>query len=346
MKRKLIVAFSVTGCLILIGVIFATNSPQGQGKINEHGKSQFEINEQGNVKRFETNMANLEISNNLQKYGVEIVGSSNSRFDIELRRLIGDSNQDLAPLINVAKPFSVIIINNSKKDVVGCSLKWEMSTPQGIKVFPQIQSTPGELMGMKPVDPNIKGRTSLISAGHVKLFSFDNNIDQIFIKAKMTRYYKQRLTLTDLYLSENALREIDDGKKRLLNAFSHISVSIDGIFFSDGTFVGSDSFFYFDSMRGRIEAHYDLISLLSESPSEATLSEAVTNYAGGRNKGRRRRPNPAESPETAFQQGYEMKARSLGEEISRRRTKFTDQVIADDFLVNRDSKRVVLRKLK
>lgn len=353
MKKKVIAACGIISCVILLGVIYAaTSSPQvivnqeeALGKIGDPVKT--ETNEQQKAKETAINMSSLEINNDVQKYGIEIVGPTDPRFDPELKRLTGDSRQELASLIKVARLFSIIIVNNSEKDVVGISLKWELSTPKGTNAFPQIQSTPGKLMGMKPRDPNMEGRTSLISAGDAKLFSYDGTVDQVFFNAQMNRGNDRHLAPALRFQSDDTLLQtIEDNQRNLLNSVSRFSMSIDGIFFSDGTFAGADNFYYFDSMRGEIKARLDLISLLSESASQAGLSQSLTDYAA-RNGGPRRKSERAESPEAAFQQGYDRMARSLAEEISRLRTKFTDQVIAGDYLTFTDPERAVApRKLK
>lgn len=348
MKRKLIAVCSIITCLILLGAIFPQGEIGGlertQQETNERVKAEI-VGNPPNANEPVINMANLETSNNLQKYGVEIVGPSDSEFDVELKRLTGDSTEEFDPLIDVAKPISVIIINNSSKDVVGCSLKWEMLTPKGANQHPQIQSTPGVLMGMKPRDPKMKGRTSLISAGDAKLFSYDPTIDQIFQNVKMNRGNDQHLGPARRFQADDTLlRPINDIKNNLLKSVSRFSVSIDGIFFSDGTFAGADSFFYFDLMRGQVKAHNDFISLLSESNSSGVLSTHLTSYTT-KSKGRQSSSRP-DNPEAAFQQGYDRKTWSLAKEISRRRTKFIDVIIAQDFLANQHSNQIVLRKLK
>lgn len=336
MRTKLFVACAMASTLILFVVFSVSSTTRRQSEVGKSERAQ----------SFENNMASLKTSNTLQKYKIEIVGSSTPRFDIELRRVIGNSHKELTNLIEVAKPLSVIIVNDSDKDIVGCSLRWEMITPQGVtQVFPQIQSTPGELMGMKPLDPEMEGRTSLISAGDVKLFAFDTNVEQLFLNLKVNSVNKQNSTFSNSFQSEDVIQAIENSKNSLFGMFSHISVSIDGIFFSDGTFVGPDSFFYFDSMRGRIAAHNELISLFSASRSSNRISEKLTNYIA-QSKVRSRKSNRAETPETAYQQGYEFRIRALGEELSRRRTIHADQAIATDFLLNHDSKKVILRKVK
>lgn len=335
MKRKLTISLSVVGCLMLFAVIFATYTTRGQNEANELRES----------KGSATKMANLEISNNLQKHGIEIIGPFDFRFDTELKRLVGDPDEDLAALIDVAKPLSIIVLNNSKKDVVGCSLKWEMATSKGVSAFPQIQSTPGQLMGSKPVDPNMRGRVSLISTQDVKLFSFDNTIEQIFMNIKNNRGNGRHSAFAYPYQSKDRLNEIKSSIRNTLSSFSHMKVSVDGIFFSDGTFAGTDSLFFFDSMRGRIKAQSDLVALLSTQATSEALSAALSSYIA-QNQGKRRRLAPAESPEIAFQQGYTIQKFSLASEITRRRSKFADQNIARDFLNKSKSKTVVLRKLK
>ena len=48
-------------------------------------------------------------------------------------------------------------------------------------------------------------------------------------------------------------------------SFADITVSIDGIFFDDGTFVGADTLGFFDRLKGQVEAKRSLRNFISES---------------------------------------------------------------------------------
>lgn len=281
----------------------------------------------------------------LQTYGVNAVGPADPEFDFKLKAQVGESYEELSHLIDIAKPISILIINGSEKDIVGCSLKWEITNPTGKHVYPHIRSTPGVLMGIKPIDPKMEGRTSLIPAGESRIFSFNSIVEQTFLKLNSQGNNEKKGSARMPYLPESVIREIEFSTTSLIHSASRFSVSIDGIFFSDGTFAGADSFFFFDSMRGQIEARHDFLSLLFEAESDADFTNILTSQTAlnRNNRPKSRRP---ETPEEAFSTGYNSVLLSLSEEISKRRSKFADSVIAEEFLSNHVSKKIALRKLQ
>ncbi len=333
MKRKVIVACTVTGCLILFGVIFAANSANRQ--VNEQGKP-WEIN---------TNMAGLEISNNLQKYGIEIVGTSDVKFDAEFTKYLGNSEGDVSSILRAAKPLSIFIVNHSDKDVVGYTLQWEFSKSDGsTEVVPQSMASPGVLMGMKTLDPAMEGKTSLVARKGTGFFSFDKSLEAILMKMNIARKNPELSNSLIHNGFDDDLSKIESNIDRLLSSSNKVSVSIDGIFFSDGTFIGDDKFFFFDLMRGGIEARKYLIKLISKTSSKrVNVSEVLDRYLS-EHQIRPRSSAPFSSNDAAFKEGYDSFAYSMAKEISRLRSKSSDQTIALYYSWEGDPKKVALRK--
>ncbi|MDQ3712023.1 MAG: hypothetical protein M3388_07365 [Acidobacteriota bacterium] len=118
-------------------------------------------------------MTDFEIKNNLQKFGIEIISPTDANFDSELTRRIGDFDVVL-PLVEAAKPLVGFIKNNSSKEVVGISLRWDFIKSDGEEVFSSSGgvSSPGVLMGKKPRDPWMVGKTSLINSNELRFFSY------------------------------------------------------------------------------------------------------------------------------------------------------------------------------
>lgn len=335
--RTKFIAICVTGtCAVLAAVMFyGTSSTKGQNKF---------ITEKIPPTRTEQRliMQTLETANNLKERDVEVMVASDSRFDSELERLIGYSRPDLVEFINAAKPLSLLIVNRSSRDIVAVALKWGMKSGDRAKVFPQMQATPGRLMGMASKDPALQTRTSLVPAGGLKLVSFDNTVEQI-LNGLRTSYGKQRLTPGDL---RKIIRGIAENRQNIESVYSNLSVSIDGLFFDDGTFVGEDTFFFFDLMRGRIDARNDFLSSLRKSSSDAGRSEILTNLVTQHQNSGPQQLRIAQNSEGAFQIGYEVESKLLRDEILRRRSHFDDQSIAFELLNNASPRKVVLRKLK
>lgn len=109
------------------------------------------------------NMINLETINNLQRYGVEIVSSTDANFNAEMIQYTGGRNT-VVPLVEAAKPLAIFIKNNSPKDIIGVSLRWNFVKLNGeVHTSRQIESITGGLMGRKPIDPWMVGKTNLIN---------------------------------------------------------------------------------------------------------------------------------------------------------------------------------------
>lgn len=57
------------------------------------------------------NMKNLTVKNDLQNHDIEVIAPTDANFNAELTQYIGNYNE-VIPLVNVAKPFTVFIKNN------------------------------------------------------------------------------------------------------------------------------------------------------------------------------------------------------------------------------------------
>jgi hypothetical protein len=338
MKTKLIALCFLAAFVFLAAVVFFGTKTEGQEESVKQQAKPNTIIIEPNIP-----MAPLETIDNMKHHGVEIVVGSDPRFDTELDRLIVKSRPDLAALINAAKPLSLLVVNQSDKDIVGCGLKWDMkSEEKGVQTFPQIQSTSGELMGTTQKDLSIGWPTSLIPSGGRKLFSFDNQIDQIFNNLRMSN--GEGFTQPDQI--KRAVEGVKDNSLKIATAYKGVSVSIDGLFFNDGTFVGEDTFFYFDRMRGRLEARNDFISSLRNAMSEGRQTEVLTNFVVQHSsKPEKENRNIAPNAETAFQKGYRFQTRSLSNEIARKRERFSDQSIVLGYVSDSPPNGMKLRKL-
>ncbi|MEO7658478.1 MAG: hypothetical protein ABIV48_02590 [Pyrinomonadaceae bacterium] len=334
------IALLATVALIFIGILFVSIPVESQAEpiINVEKKKQ----------PAGTAMKELETQNALEKYSIDVVGGSAPDFDARLLQYVGNIKLRSDEISNLAKPLSVLVFNRSKKDVVGCSLRWTFSRADGREmVFPQIQSSPGVLMGMQPIDPKMQGKTSLISAGGVKLFSFDYGIEQIFDRARLDRSRPPSMNASADYSFRDEISNSRLNRNNLLGSFVRFSVSVDGIFFSDGTFVGPDKFFFFDSMVGRVQARKDLLAiLLKSSRGRLTLSQDITAYVSKNMNFKTSERQVPDDKESAFRKGYQSYARSLAEEISNRRSIETDKSISDGFLRVDKPGNVTLKKLE
>lgn len=295
---------------------------------------------------------NLTINNDLQKQGIEIVSFSDESFSDMLLQYIGD-NKDLISFVESAKPFSFFMKNNSSKEVVGISLRWELVKSNGeIQKIPQIEANPGVLMGVKPIDPQMIGKTSLINSKDVKFLTYFSDIVGQKIAFANMRLNNPSINYKYQVDSENMQRDmyyLDSQKEKILNAITSISVSIDGIFFDDGTFVGKDENFFFDTLNGDLQARKFFLTALIEAKSSgkndsellddilSNTSDISVNYA--------ELHSSDFNSEQAFIIGYKTYLKNLRRELVMKRSKMSDERIINQLRSVQVSDFKTLRKV-
>jgi hypothetical protein len=173
----------------------------------------------------------------IPEYGLNIITPASPKFDNLTASRFGKNN----PVINALQPFSALIKNTGKQTVVAYSLKWELTRNDG-KVFTQIRNyiTFWELIGMKGKDDN--GDTIRPNS-----FAF--------------------VTPTNLNIPQSAeatstidpavLASIND-ITRELSEYTSITVTLDGVFFDDATYIGADTTGFFAKVEALRNAKRDL----------------------------------------------------------------------------------------
>src|SRR5215213_1391008 len=299
-----------------------------------------------------TNMRNLVIKTDLQKYGIEVISSTDFNFDSEFLKHVG-GRSDLLTLVNSTKPFAFFIKNNSSKEIVGVSLRWEFIDSQGNKTkFPQNEANPGVLMGIKPVDPNMVGKTSLINSKEMKFFTYFNEpvIQQIALAnlrfKNPTVNYPYSI---DSGNTQSAISNLNFQKEKIFSYYQELSVSVDGIIFNDGIFVGEDQNFFFDSLRGDIEARKDILTALTQARSIGKtnadiLDDILSNTANiSVNSAGLHTDNTTR--EQVYDFAYKNYLKNLRSDLLMRRKRISDDYIVQQLQLSRLSGFVTIRKV-
>lgn len=290
---------------------------------------------------------NLTVQNDLQNYGVEIVSATDENFNDELTSYVGNYNA-VNPLVEAAKPFAIFVKNNSVKEIVGVSLRWEFTKPNGeIIQASQIESSPGILMGMKPRDPFIIGKTSLINSNSLKFFTYFQGIGEELLNAFKSNRSKRFRYHLGSEETQHYISGIESQKKAVLKDISNVSVVIDAVIFNDGTFIGENKSFFFESMNGRLQARRDFLKKLRENyqsrkSDTENLNESISNIKSI-NTEKLSALNYLNGND-AFKQSYERYMASLDSEIKSKRLRAKDDFIVKDFLEAKDSEFIELKR--
>lgn len=302
---------------------------------------------QDKKKMVDSTVNDITVKNDLQTHGIEVIASTDANFNTKLAQYIGNYNE-VIPLADVAKPFAVFIKNNSQKEIVGISLRWQFVKSNGeINEANQIETSPGVLMGMKPRDPFMIGKTSLINDNSLKFFSYFQSIGTELLnafKSNRSKRFKYKLNPEQ---AQNYISDVESQKQMLLKDVSNVSVVIDAVVFNDGTFVGENQSFLFEIMSGLIQARRDFLKKLREAEQSGKSNTDNLNKFISEMKSitAERRPTLKYlNGEDTFNQTYRYQMSGFIDEISSKRSRATDIYIVKDFLAVKDSDFIELKR--
>jgi hypothetical protein len=148
------------------------------------------------------------------------------------------------------KPYSVILQNTSQKTVVAYSLRWEYPAPKGqIGIWDRSFGQGSRLLdgGKRKTNGADDKRGPTIGPGEWKLITPKSYIG------------------TESRVTSDA-QAADQGYRTYLKSVAdrlgggELTVTLDGAFFEDGTFVGPDRAGYFDIFKADVTARHDLMT--------------------------------------------------------------------------------------
>lgn len=298
------------------------------------------------------NMKNLLVRNDLEKYGIEVIASTDASFNSDLKQYIG-RDDSLVSLVESARPFTIFIKNNSLKEIVGVSLRWTFSGLNGENFeIPQNEANPGRLMGLKPLDPTMVGKTSLINNKAMKFFTYFNDIVGNNVAFANMRFKNPSINYPYNFYSQNSQSDIynlNSQKESILSRYNDFSVSVDGIVFDDGTFIGADQNFFFDMLRGDMQARKDILKDLADAKLSgkkdtnilddilSATSNISVNLAAQRSADVKR--------DQVFDSSYKTYLKNLRNELVMKRSMMSDDNVVKQLQYFRLSNFIALRKI-
>lgn len=199
----------------------------------------------------------------LPERGLTIISPSDPSYNNMLSDFLkGRSN----PVIEAFQPFSIFIKNTTNKTMVGCMLKWELMQPDGRVITDKRDYIAlWSLMGTAISGQNdgvIRPNTAyLFTPSYLAVNQVANSNSgnsSAVLPTEMAEYLKQRRS------------ELD----RVIN----ITVSIDGAFFDDGSFVGPDSAGFFAKIEAMRNARYDMLQEVKQRVQQRARNDEVFKY--------------------------------------------------------------------
>jgi hypothetical protein len=244
MKRIFLVVLAIIGMLTAIGGVLSRN------------RGVQAVSVQVNVK-------------DIPKYGLTLISPSDPSFnDMASALLKGNQNA----MFEALKPFSALLKNTGDLAVVGYNLKWEMMGADGtIAARDAGWANPGALMdrGAPGMEYLSTSAGFAIKPHSARLISFAFSVGEDEWGGSIGAYAGGSADPASIDPSktaklQQAARDKDwrpfiDMMKAELQSYTSITISIDGVFFEDGTFVGPDTTQYFARIKANIDAKRDLL---------------------------------------------------------------------------------------
>lgn len=250
-------------------------------------------------------------------HGIAVIGPSDPSFDEKLAA-ITSGDEDLRQLVEVAKPFSLFIKNESGRDIVGCSIKWEFMKTDGTVVpLGNSYSTPGVLMGMKPVDPSLANKTSLVGVNSAVFLSYDPLVKQYVDVALNNPVGTASLNQKSREFMRGYVAQLRQQQEKLTQSVTNITVSIDGAVFDDGLFVGPDSNMLFTHLQALIDAQRDLSQSVDRDLKQKKKSGEILDKVEGMSKKPRAENKPEPLREDYYAQTYDESLHLYADELLR-----------------------------
>ena len=217
----------------------------------------------------------------LPEHGLFIISPSHPSFD-EIMAAYVKGKPNTAP--EDLKPFSIFLKNMGNKAIVAYKMKWECMRPDGTVTtkaksnestwilrnsgWPDHKAAVAEDINMirpnatwfislgAPSEPVSEAATGMTSGGHVAIaLSDESRTDRPYNRASI-----QELVNTELA------------------KYTSITVSIDGVVFEDGTFVGPDTTNFYSEIKAEMKASYDVLHEIEVGVKDGTPIDEVFKH--------------------------------------------------------------------
>jgi hypothetical protein len=221
------------------------------------------------------NSLNIKLDvKDLPEEGIILMGPSDPAFDAEEASLIGANTSSLAQYIDAAKPFCVFIKNTDSREIAGYRLKWELLEDDGKTTTSwSSSSAPGLLSGDKLTSGNTVVDGSLpIRPGAMLFVSRDSAMADLLYSSKSNQANQTEDFLEKRNAIMSNLGAISREKSRLVVG---ITVSVDCVYFVDGTFVGPDTGNLLAETQGYLDAQSDLGQLIRQHVQQQRSSSEL-----------------------------------------------------------------------
>jgi hypothetical protein len=184
------------------------------------------------------------------EHGIYLIGPSSPSFAKTAARLMKSKEDPVTDL----PPYSVFLKNTGSHSVVGYQITWECVDKRG--------------------DTAYKGVSNIIS--YIFLYGDESERNMAMagearvIVPNSTWFISLDLPARRLEDIGGQLEDIGEGQteesifgsqaQEISREFSKVTISLDGLFFDDGTFLGADRFAFFEEVKSQMDARYEVLN--------------------------------------------------------------------------------------
>ena len=255
----------------------------------------------------------------LPEHQLEVVGPKHPTFN----KLIAGETSKVDK--SKVEPFSVFVVNNSNQAIASCTLKYEILLRDGQTVT-HFNTKTGTL------EPVSDGGAAQLAEG---------------IAAKGNLLFS--LTDSSSPNNQHSNFRTSGGGPNITDQLSNsveVKVTIDGVLFVDGTYVGPDTNNYFELFRGKIAANRELDNEIAQLINNGANPKAIMNHLEkvANTKSSEVQILPGEDPQYAF--GKWMQKNSYARLLSLMGKTKGDQAVLDRVRTGLSKPEIKLRKPK
>lgn len=202
----------------------------------------------------------------LPQHNLRLIGPSDPTFDERLRsELKGDSNE----VIDTLKPFSVFFENKGERPIVAYLIQWCFTTKDGRnQYYRKALMNPQPLMEGENLSQELQLQSGRIEPDSARFLSLLSTDGSGMLRAEVSPKEAEELKQGKKFARTSLLKRFSTQAAK----FAEISVSIDGAFFDDGTFVGPDTSNFFAQTKAAIDARRDLLNEIAIGLSNPTMT--------------------------------------------------------------------------
>ena len=205
----------------------------------------------------------------LSDHGLKLIDASDPSFDAMLRAELSGKSDDV---VEAMKPFSVFLKNTGSRAVVAYLVQWVYTRTDGTNQYYRkaVMNPEALVQGKKRIEA-AKGILESIEPSSSRLLTL--------LSPDGSGMLQVTLTPSEAEGVKNGTIKFD--RATLLQRFSNevqeyaaITVSIDGAFFDDGTFVGPDMTGFFDQSKAAIDGKRSLLEKIDNDLSNKNRTPA------------------------------------------------------------------------